>query len=75
MFKTARRKLVAALLLTPLMVGSAMAQGKGLITIIVNDPANPYWLTEGNVAKATAEKWATPPPWLPTPVIPTTKAS
>lgn len=56
MFKTARRKLVAALLLTPLMVGSAMAQGKGLITIIVNDPANPYWLTEGNVAKATAEK-------------------
>lgn len=26
------------------------------MTIIVNDPSNPYWLTEGNVAKATAEK-------------------
>ena len=24
--------------------------------IIVTDPANPYWLTEGKVAKATAEK-------------------
>jgi len=28
----------------------------GLITIIVNDPANPYWKTEGDVAKATAEE-------------------
>ena len=28
----------------------------GLISIIITDPANPYWLTEGNVAKATAEK-------------------
>ena len=56
MFKATRRKLVAALLLTPFLIGSALAQGKGLITIIVNDPANPYWLTEGNVAKATAEK-------------------
>ncbi|KXZ60012.1 D-ribose-binding periplasmic protein precursor [Microbacterium laevaniformans] len=27
----------------------------GLITIIVNDPANPYWKTEGDVAKAAAE--------------------
>jgi erythritol transport system substrate-binding protein len=27
-----------------------------MMTIIVNDPSNPYWLTEGNVAKATAEK-------------------
>jgi len=56
MFKTTRRKLIAALLLTPLMVSAAMADGKGLITIVVNDPANPYWFTEGNVAKATAEK-------------------
>jgi erythritol transport system substrate-binding protein len=56
MFKTTRRKLIAALLLTPLMTSAAMAQGKGLMTIIVNDPANPYWFTEGNVAKATAEK-------------------
>ena len=56
MFKTTRRKLIAALVLTPLMASAAMAQGKGLMTIIVNDPANPYWFTEGNVAKATAEK-------------------
>ncbi len=53
---TTRRELIAALLLTPLMANSAWAQGKGLITIIVNDPANPYWLTEGAVAKATAQK-------------------
>ena len=56
MFKTTRRKLIAALLLTPIMATAALAQGKGLMTIIVNDPANPYWFTEGNVAKATAEK-------------------
>jgi erythritol transport system substrate-binding protein len=37
---------------------SASSGGKagGLITIVVNDPSNPYWLTEGNVAKAEAEK-------------------
>lgn len=35
---------------------TAVASAEGLMTIIVNDPANPYWLTEGNVAKATAEK-------------------
>lgn len=28
----------------------------GLMTIIVNDPSNPYWLTEGRVAQKTAEK-------------------
>jgi len=28
----------------------------GLISIIVNDPSNPYWLTEGNVAAAEAKK-------------------
>lgn len=28
----------------------------GLITVIVNDPSNPYWLTEGNVASAEAKK-------------------
>ncbi len=56
MFKTTRRKLIAALLLTPLMACAAFAQGKGLITIVVNDPANPYWFVEGNIAKSTAEK-------------------
>lgn len=28
----------------------------GLITIIVNDPSNPYWLTEGNACEAEAKK-------------------
>jgi erythritol transport system substrate-binding protein len=28
----------------------------GLISIIVNDPSNPYWLTEGNVASAEAKR-------------------
>jgi len=32
------------------------AAAGGLMTIIVNDPSNPYWQTEGNVAKAEAEK-------------------
>ncbi len=36
-------------------VAPAAAAG-GLMTIIVNDPSNPYWQTEGNVAKAEAEK-------------------
>lgn len=36
--------------------GDGGGEGGGLITIIVNDPANPYWKTEGDVAKATAEE-------------------
>jgi erythritol transport system substrate-binding protein len=48
------RVLLAAAAVAPLLVGSAWAGG--LISIIVTDPANPYWLTEGQVAKATAEK-------------------
>lgn len=32
------------------------ADGGGLITIIVNDPSNPYWKTEGDVATAVAEE-------------------
>jgi len=39
-----------------LMVPRVRAADKGLITIIVADPANPYWYTEGQVAKAEAEK-------------------
>ncbi|MBC7298054.1 MAG: D-ribose ABC transporter substrate-binding protein [Demequina sp.] len=34
--------------------GGGSSEG-GLITIIVTDPANPYWKTEGDVAAATAE--------------------
>jgi len=36
-------------------MSSALADN-GLISIIVIDPANPYWLTEGNVAADTAKK-------------------
>ncbi|WP_246133143.1 D-ribose ABC transporter substrate-binding protein [Paracoccus aurantiacus] len=49
-----RRMLLAAAAAAPLMAGAAQAEG--LMTIIVNDPANPYWFTEGEVAKATAEE-------------------
>jgi len=34
--------------------GAAITDG-GLISIIVNDPANPYWLAEGEAAAAEAE--------------------
>ena len=51
---TFRRVLFAAAAVVPLMSGYAYADG--LISVIVTDPANPYWFTEGEVAKATAEK-------------------
>ncbi|MCE3028418.1 MULTISPECIES: D-ribose ABC transporter substrate-binding protein [unclassified Salinicola] len=57
MLKTGKRLLIAALALSaPLLAGSALAQDKGLISIIVNDPSNPYWLTEGKIAQQTAEE-------------------
>lgn len=34
----------------------AGGEAGGLITIIVNEPANPYWKTEGDVAAAAAEE-------------------
>lgn len=54
MFKKSMRILIAAAAIAPLLASSSWAAG--LMTIIVNDPSNPYWLTEGNVAKAAAEK-------------------
>ncbi len=49
--------LKALALAAPLLAGTALsASAAGLITIIVNDPSNPYWLTEGNVASAEAKK-------------------
>lgn len=36
--------------------GASTKAAGGLITIVVNDPSNPYWLTEGNVASAEAKK-------------------
>lgn len=53
MFTMTKRALLAAVAINALLAGSAFAEG--LITIIVNDPANPYWKTEGDVAAATAE--------------------
>ena len=32
------------------------AKKGGLVSIIVNDPSNPYWATEGNVAQAEAKR-------------------
>jgi erythritol transport system substrate-binding protein len=55
MFKSGMRLFLAAAALGTMLSTAAYADG-GLISIIVTDPANPYWLTEGNVAKATAEK-------------------
>ncbi|WP_189445846.1 D-ribose ABC transporter substrate-binding protein, partial [Salinicola rhizosphaerae] len=57
MLKTAKRMLVAALVVSaPLLAGNAVAQDKGLISIIVNDTSNPYWFTEGKIARETAEE-------------------
>jgi erythritol transport system substrate-binding protein len=55
MMNTTRRTLLAGMAVAPLMTKVSWAQSNGLITIIVNDPANPYWFTEGETAKATAE--------------------
>src|SRR5471030_1902018 len=54
---TKRRTLLlaAVAIAAPLFASQAYAAG-GLVTIIVNDPSNPYWLTEGNVAAAEAQK-------------------
>jgi erythritol transport system substrate-binding protein len=53
MLRLTRRLLIAAAAAVPLMASAASAQG--LISIIVTDPANPYWFTEGEVARQTAE--------------------
>ncbi|KQS65655.1 D-ribose ABC transporter substrate-binding protein [Rhizobium sp. Leaf371] len=54
MMKQATRLLMAAAAAATMFASTAYAEG--LMTVIVNDPSNPYWLTEGNVAKAAAEK-------------------
>lgn len=58
MLRKGKRLLMAGLAIGAMVVGgSALAQDqqKGLISIIVNDTSNPYWLTEGQIAKKTAE--------------------
>lgn len=54
MLKNTMKTILAAAVVTPLLVGASWADG--LISIIVTDPANPYWFTEGEVAKKTAEE-------------------
>ncbi|WP_343502602.1 substrate-binding domain-containing protein [Alloyangia pacifica] len=51
------RRLRHLLLLTLLLAtaqAQAQARAEGRISIIVNNPENPYWAAEGDVAKATA---------------------
>ncbi|WP_279483623.1 D-ribose ABC transporter substrate-binding protein [Aureimonas sp. SK2] len=50
------RTLLAAAAAAAMTIFSAPAFADGAISIIVNDPSNPYWFTEGEVAKAEAEK-------------------
>ena len=45
-----------AALLTATWLAALRRRAAGLISIIVTDPANPYWLTEGKVAEAEAKK-------------------
>ena len=45
-----------ALIVPSALAAPAVAAEGGLMSIIVNDPSNPYWLTEGNVAAAEATK-------------------
>jgi len=54
MIKIVKRAIFGAAACLLLMAGVASADG--LISIIVTDPANPYWFTEGEVAQATALK-------------------
>jgi erythritol transport system substrate-binding protein len=59
--KTSLLMLTALSLAAPILAASATgalaADSKGgLFSIIVNDPSNPYWLTEGKVAAEEAQK-------------------
>ena len=53
---TSKSKFLMAAAAFALTLSATSAWAGGLISIIVNDPSNPYWLTEGNVAAATAKK-------------------
>ena len=48
--------LAATALAASMAISTAASAAGGLMTIIVNDPSNPYWLTEGKVAAAEAVK-------------------
>ncbi|HHV7382908.1 TPA: D-ribose ABC transporter substrate-binding protein [Escherichia fergusonii] len=55
MYNKSRRFILAATTVV-MTVFATPVWAEGLMTIIVNDPSNPYWLTEGDVAQKTAEK-------------------
>ncbi|ART63488.1 D-ribose ABC transporter substrate-binding protein [Kushneria marisflavi] len=59
MLRKGKHLLMAGLAVGAMVLGgSALAQDqqKGLISIIVNDTSNPYWFTEGQIARETAEE-------------------
>jgi erythritol transport system substrate-binding protein len=56
MLNCKRLLLIAATAMATAFAPVTQAAEKGLMTIIVNDPSNPYWYTEGQVAKETAQK-------------------
>ncbi|RYE74998.1 MAG: D-ribose ABC transporter substrate-binding protein, partial [Hyphomicrobiales bacterium] len=56
MLSRGKSLLMAAAAAVTISAFAMPAWAAGQISIIVNDPSNPYWLTEGNVAKAAAEK-------------------
>jgi len=56
MFHNSKRFIMIAAVAAMTVFSTPSWAAKGLMTIIVNDPSNPYWYTEGQVAKAQAEK-------------------
>lgn len=52
MFQTLTKTILTTL--TCFFFTSAIASATDLISIVVANPANPYWFTEGEIAKATA---------------------
>lgn len=53
---TAAILVIAVAACAGITTASAADSGKKLITIIVNDPSNPYWKAEADVAEATAKE-------------------
>ncbi|WP_062203598.1 D-ribose ABC transporter substrate-binding protein [Aureimonas sp. AU12] len=56
MLKKSKSLLLAGLVAIAPILGAGAASAEGLMTIIVNDPSNPYWFTEGEVASAAAKE-------------------
>ena len=50
------KRLAIGTLATLTLGFSGIVTAQDLISIIVNDPSNPYWFTEGEVARQTAEE-------------------